>query len=278
MSIVIGMLLFPSISGRSQILFDGALGTTPDAQGWSYTALSFGQITHLATNGVTLLDTSNSAQSVAGWSHAVSPPLDRLAGFALAFGLKLDSEAHSDTNHAGLSLVILDGQTNGVEIGFWPSAIFARSDSPFSSAHAEDSAFITTNDFSNYALVLLANNYVLYANGAVILTGAVREYVASFSFLFSYRAPNVIFFGDNSTPASISARLRAVALVRQPTVSSPVPGVLTWNGVSNLTYTVQVSSNLVNWTTAGTASSGSGVFWFTNTAAPASQYLRVAFP
>lgn len=271
------LLMIALTPARAQVLYEGTQGTLPDAQGWTYGAFAFNTIVKQATDNSVLLDTTSTTQNSAGWSPATALLLDRAAGFALAFTARINAETHNNAHRAGFSVIVLGTDTNGVELAFWTTNIFAQSDAPLFN-HAEDTAFSTTNAFVDYALVLAASNYVLHANGTPILAGAARNYTAFNGFPNPYRTPNFIFFGDDTGSAAAAVNVRRIALVRPPTVSSPAPGVITWNGVSNVTYTVQTSSNLVHWTRAGTANSGSGVFWFTNSAAPSSQFLRVAFP
>jgi hypothetical protein len=60
-----------------------------------------------------------------------------------------------------------------------------------------------------------------------------------------------------------------------------LPGVIRWAGVSNTTYTVQTTTNLLstNWLSLGTATSVSTDFAFTNSGVADSQrFFRVAHP
>lgn len=265
------------ISARSQVLYDPSLGSLPDAQGWSYIALNFGNITKTMTENSVLLDTTSTAANQAGWSPLAAPLLDRTGGFALAFTARLNAETHNNNNRAGFSVIALGADTNGIELAFWTTNIFAQSDSPLFN-HAEDTAFVTTNGFVDYVLAVLRTNYVLRANGTTILSGPVRNYTAFSGPINPYPNPNFIFFGDNTTSASGSVNVRKITLVRPPTLSSPQPGVISWTGVSNATYTVQASSNLTTWSTIGSATSANGLFNFTNSSLRPFQFLRVAYP
>lgn len=273
----IGILTLIMNSGRSQVWYDGTLGTTPDAQGWSYGALAFGPITKTATNNSVLLDTTSTTQISAGWTLLAAPPLDRSAGLALAFTARVNTEAHSNNNRAGFSVIVLDSHTNGIELAFWGTNIFAQSDSPLFT-HAEDVTFVTTNALIDYVLTLLPTRYVLHANGTAILSGPIRDYTAFNGVINPYRTPNFVFFGDDTTSAAASVSIGRVALIRPPTLSSPIPGILAWSGVRNTTYTIQASSNLTSWATVGIATSSSDNFNFTNPPSPQRVFFRVAFP
>lgn len=72
--------------------------------------------------------------------------------------------------------------------------------------------------------------------------------------------------------------LRKVVLITAPQLAVRPDKIITWTGVSNQTYTVQSSSNLVTWVTDGFATSSSNDFCFTNTSDDLRQFFRVAYP
>ena len=263
-------------SARGQTLYDGSLGTLPEAQSWSYGAVNFG-VHELATNGSAMLDTTSSTLSSAGWGQVVSPELNRSAGFSLLFTLKLNAELHNSADRAGFSCIALSSDTNGIELGFWATSIFAQSESSLFT-HAEDVQFPTTNGYVNYSLSLIGTNYFLRANGALVLSGPTRNYSAFNGPINPYRTPNFLFFGDDTTSAGASFNLRTIALVRPPTLSLSGTGVVSWPGVSNVGYAVYASTNLTTWTSNATVTSASNTFYYTNNVLPRSQFLRVGFP
>jgi len=66
-----------------------------------------------------------------------------------------------------------------------------------------------------------------------------------------------------------------------PILELQSPTVLRWQGLSNVVYTIQSTTNPsgANWTTIGTATSTSTNFFFTNsTVGPAQQFYRVTCP
>jgi len=66
-----------------------------------------------------------------------------------------------------------------------------------------------------------------------------------------------------------------------PILTLQSPAVLRWQGLSNLVYTVQSTTNPLgtNWVTIGTATSTGTNFSFTNsTVGPAQQFYRVTYP
>jgi hypothetical protein len=265
-----------TISTQGQTLYDGSKGTLPEAQGWSYGAVNFG-VLELATNGSALLDTTSTTLNSAGWGQVASPGLDRFAGFSLLFSVKLNVEMHNSANRAGFSCIALSSDTNGIELGFWTTNIFAQSESPLFT-HAEDAQFTTTNGYVNYSLTLLGTNYFLRANGAPVLSGPTRNYTAFNGPINPYRTPSFLFFGDDTTSAGGSFNLQRIQLVRPPTLALSGTRVVSWTGVSNVTYTIYTSTNLTTWRSNATVTSASDTFCYTNNVLQAAQFLRVEYP
>lgn len=86
---------------------------------------------------------------------------------------------------------------------------------------------------------------------------------------------------SNSAGFAISSNVALNLFIPAPTLSSPAAGVLQWNGLSNLTYHVETSTNLAatTWTSLGTAVSPSTLLVFTNFPTTDSQrFYRVTYP
>ena len=86
---------------------------------------------------------------------------------------------------------------------------------------------------------------------------------------------------SNSAGFTTSSNAALTLIVPQPVLTMPVAGVMQWQGLSNLTYTVQTSTNLAqsNWSTLGTAASVNATISFTNTPATNTErYYRVVYP
>jgi hypothetical protein len=67
--------------------------------------------------------------------------------------------------------------------------------------------------------------------------------------------------------------------VPEPVVRQNAPGMLRWAGLSNLTYAVEVTSTLTNWSAAGTAWSATTNYVFTNSPATSgAHFFRVRYP
>jgi len=274
----VAMLVLVSLSSSwAQVLYDASLGTLPESQGWLYGGLGAGITKSMSGNSV-LLDTSALTGNQAGWSRVAAPPLNRSQGFVLLFTAQVNTEAHSNSNRAGFSIIVLGSDTNGIELAFWTDRIFAQDGPPNLFVHAEDAAFTTTGGFVDYSLTLVGSNYNLRANGTPVLSGHVRDYTSFSGPINPYRTPNFLFFGDNTTSASASVNVRRLALVRPPLLGAPAPGVISWIGYSNLSYRVQASTNLTTWVERGVATSPTDTFAYTNPVNMAQEFLRVAHP
>jgi len=270
----VAWLIAVSSLANAQHLYDAGFGTLPEAQGWVYGGL--GTVTRNVAGGALLFDTSAANSTQAGCSYAGNN-WDRTNGLTLVFDLQLNAESHVSINRAGFSIILLGADAHGIELGFWTNGVFAQTDSPLFT-HGEEANFSTTDGFINFSLTLLATNYVLRTNNVPVLSGPIRDYTAFSGFPNPYRTRNFLFFGDNTTSASGSVNLRSMVLVLPPSLTMPGPGIIAWSGVSNQTYHVEVSTDLVSWSPAGVATSATDSFRFTNNPAAPSQFSRVVFP
>lgn len=202
-------------------LYDGSLGTSPAAQGWtSVIAAPFASET-LGNGGVTL-DTSFSNALQSGYSLFL-PNVDSSTGYSLSLTAQLNSESHTgNSNRAGFSVILLDNIHQGVEIGFWTDQVWAQA---VGFTKAESSAFDTTN-LTTYVLTLQSGNYSLSVNNSTILSGSMRDYSA---FGTPYNLNNFLFIGDDTSSAKASVKINQVAQVA--TVPLPSSGFLMFGPV-----------------------------------------------
>lgn len=215
-------------SGAVTHLYQPGLGTTPGGQPWLLfgqdSILSGGSFSEsLVTGGVNLV-TDNAIS--AGYGNYIPvlntlknpafPSLDRAAGFALQFRLRVDAEAHANNNRAGFSIILLANDLLGIELGFWTDRIWAQSGSNF--VQAEGAAFNTTAE-TIYQLIIAGGNYTLLANGNPILSDVLRNYSA---FGAPYNLPRFTFLGDDTSSAGANVRLGEVTLL----TDIPEPGTL----------------------------------------------------
>jgi hypothetical protein len=260
----------------AQVLYDASLGTLPAAQSWTYAAVP-GTAVQSLSGGAVQLNTTVTSTEQAGYSRLAPVPLNRTNGFTLKFNANVVTEGHSSTNRAGFSVILLSDDKKGIELDFWTNTIFAQSDVPLFT-HAEDAAYDTSSQFTDYALTMFPTNYVLRANGAIILSGAIRDYTAFSGLIDPYETPNFIFFGDDTTSALATMRLKSVALLLATQLDFVAPNLVHWTGVGGETYTVHASSNLVNWATVNTVTSASSDFYYTNSVADPVRFFRVSWP
>ena len=212
------------------ILYDGAAGTLPAAQGWVYLTNPLGGASAVQTlgGGAVNLDTTAVGGDQAGYfsqfpifgSHPSMPTIDRLDGYNIRFDARLVSETHAGGDRAGLSVIALsaaDGR--GVEIGFWEDEIWTQNDAPLFT-HGEGVAWNTTAALTQYDLTIIDDDYTLSAGGVPILSGPLRDYTG---FGLPYTLTNFLFLGDDTSSARGSFDL---ALVEVTTGLVPEPSTL----------------------------------------------------
>jgi hypothetical protein len=211
------------------VLYDGALGGTPETQGKLRYHTSRGAIAaQIFSDGATTLDSTASQPDAAGYiaDPAAIPSLDRAAGYSITFDVQVVEEFHGDSDkngdgvgdRAGFSVLVLGSDTRGIEIGFWPDTVWAQEDGAAEPpagtlfTQAESAACDTSSQLRRYVLVVRGDRYELSSGGAPILTGRLRDYSAFEGPVNPYRTPNFVFLGDDSGSAQALIRLAYVAL------------------------------------------------------------------
>lgn len=211
------------------VLYDSALGSTPDRQGRLHYLTSPGAAAvQMVVDGATTLDSSPNQSDAAGYMLAPTylPLLDRSSGYALEWTLQVLSETHADSDkngdgvgdRAGFSVIVLSDDLYGIELGFWPDQIWAQEDGtaepPHGTlfTHAEGSAFDTTQGLIHYSLAIQDDTYRLSSNETTILRGALRRYTSFKGPVNPYRTPNFVFLGDDSGSAQAIIRLAYVSM------------------------------------------------------------------
>jgi hypothetical protein len=203
------------------VLYDGALNTLPDAQGFTFLALS--SVSPTVSGGATILDTSGSKSTFAGYFSKPTPQLvlDRVIGYTVSFTAQVELEDHagSDKNsdgiddRAGFSLIVLSSDKRGIELGFWKDRIWAQEGGAGSTlfTQAEHAPFDTQSEPTPYTLIVQAETYTLSSNGTPILSGNLRDYTAATGLINPYATPNLLFLGDDTSSASAKIQLAYVA-------------------------------------------------------------------
>jgi hypothetical protein len=198
-------------------LYDGALGTTPDAQGW----LKFntdGSSTPATSGGTTSFNTSANQSERGGFSNynlifpvnPNFPTLNRAAGYTVSLDMKVLAELHAVNNRSGVGLIVLSSDLMGVELEFWQNEVWVQSGADFQ--HAEGAGFDTTAARNTYDVAFHGSTYDVFVNGSAtpLLSGNLRNYSA---FGLPYTLPNFIFLGDDTTSASGSFEFSRLSVV-----------------------------------------------------------------
>lgn len=243
---------------HAQVLYDARPGAGPIEQGWSYAAARGLAVQDFTGSAWRLITTAANLEA-AGYARRLDPPLDRRAGFNVVLRFRLPLEAHVRDDRAGFSLIVLDAERRGIELGVWRDQVFAQADQPLFT-RAESALHPFDVEPVELTLSVRADRYHLFANRTLVLTGPLRDYTAFTGFPNVYETPNFIFLGDNTTSAAAEVELFSVALIRPPRVAWAAEGPLTWEGVPEQTYTVEFSADGRNWTPAGQVRSGTGRF------------------
>jgi hypothetical protein len=218
-----------TMTEHTTILYDAALGGTPDAQGrLTYRDSRAAAATQLFADGATTLDTMANQADAAGYfaDPRAIPALDRQRGYALHFTVQVVEEYHADSDkdgdgvgdRAGFSVIALSSDTKGIELGFWKDQVWAQeqgaAEPPAGTlfTHAESVPFDTTSGMVACTLAVRGDEYELSSGGAPILRGRLRDYTAFEGPVNPYRTPNFIFLGDDTGSARALVRLAYVAL------------------------------------------------------------------
>jgi hypothetical protein len=253
-------------------LYDGALGGTPDNQGFTY--LVSGTASNTANGGVTTLDTtsSNNNANQAGYFNTVPPLsvppsfpiLNRATGYTIRFTAQVITETHANNNRAGFSLIALSNDKQGIELGFWTNRIWAQNGgvAPDLFTQGEGANVDTTAGLMTYELRVLGDAYSLVVGSTEILTGSLRDYTAFSGFPDVYETPNFMFFGDDTGSARGIVKLSNISVITNAnlpdrTVASGAPLIIDRLGLldvdeggKNATITLTVNSGVLNLTTS----------------------------
>ncbi|MFP4140309.1 MAG: PEP-CTERM sorting domain-containing protein, partial [Phycisphaerae bacterium] len=148
-------------------------------------------------------------------------------GYTVEFDARLISESHSSADRAGFSAIALSSDGLGIELGFWEDEVWAQSGADFQ--HAEGASFDTTARMVTYQLAVEASGYTLYADGAELLTGSLRDYSAHANLVYSQS--DFLFFGDNTTSAAGSVELGPISVLDAAVPEPATMGLLSLGGL-----------------------------------------------
>lgn len=204
------------------VLYDGALGTSPSAQGLAYLSRG-GQAPELVAGGATSVDTMGKIGIMAGYlasSPGRLPALERAKGYTIRFAVQVQHEDHAGSarnndgldDRAGFSVIALSSDTRGIELGFWRDRIWAQEGGSGEDlfTQAEGAPFDTSAAMVRYDLTVRGDTYRLSVGTATILAGKLRDYTAFTGPIDPYQTPNFLYFGDNTSSARARFRIALV--------------------------------------------------------------------
>jgi hypothetical protein len=208
-AIVVGLLQVAA--ARAVTLYDGSLGTSPQAQGWLYLTdpfLGADATTSVGGSYVTLNTTADTSES-AGWFNTVhpsSPTLNATAGYTVVFDAQVVNESASAAHRAGFSVIAISSDVSkAIEIGFWEDQVWAYDFSaPTTFTKSESVLLDTTAALQRFQLAILGSSYQLFADNTPILSGTLRDYSPRG---LVYTNPNFLFFGDDTSQSASTTRI-----------------------------------------------------------------------
>jgi hypothetical protein len=204
------------------VLYNGSLASSPGSQGWSFASLGIGTYGETQSGGANVMTTTSIIR--AGYGLSSPLPLDAASGYRFTLDLKVDSEAHSSANRSGFSLILIDSDLKGIELGFWTDHVWAQN---AGFTHGEDAGYDATQR-TLYTLTVLGSGYTLSAGNTSLFSGSLRDYTASG---LPYTVPNFVFAGDDTFEADSSVRFFNATLTQLPE-----PGTWALGAIGLLAY------------------------------------------
>ncbi|MEM7465919.1 MAG: hypothetical protein AAF387_03440 [Pseudomonadota bacterium] len=246
--LIICAIFTSPVSALTVLLYDGALGTTPDQQAWIPAGIPNPPAVTPAHNGQgVVIDTAASSSDTFGYFsedpftgtfliNPNMPVIDRAENFSIEFQLQVISEAHQNINRAGFSVIVISQDLQGIEISFFEDEIWAQG----VGFVKQESVARNTQNFAYYRIVATEQSYTLQArasegeNYSNILTGPWRNYNPTGINVLRdpYNNPSFLFFGDNTTSAAGAVVLGDIRMVTGPlpepaeVVTVPYPAVM----------------------------------------------------
>lgn len=217
-ALLVEVRVAPFTDTKTLILYDASSGAIPGSLLLAFTDFPPGSASLTYTDGATILDTTSSKDTFAGWvanptTTAGFPILDRTTGVQVNFTMQVESETHRNENRAGFSMIILDQEAKGIEIAFWENQVWTQSDESTGGLfrHGERAAFATTN-ITQYQVTIVGETYTISANSMPLLSGPVRDYSSFSGFPDPYETPNFLFMGDDTTSSQSRVKLLFVSI------------------------------------------------------------------
>lgn len=213
---------YSPLTSGARILTGNTLSTTPNEGyvGFSNYAITRGSTSGLGNilNSLTFTDINNILSDPQAFVSSLQlakvnenfPVLDTDLGFTLNFDLSISEEA-SQPNRAGFTLLLIGQNLQGLELGFKadgsnPDYVFAQNIGFNSQGEDSRGTSLDLSANNSYQLSVANNAYQLFANGTLLLSGSLRDYVFDplqsdppFPESFNpYETPSLLFMGDNT--------------------------------------------------------------------------------
>jgi hypothetical protein len=230
---VIALGCLQSAGAATQVLYDATQAAAPGGTGWLSGVFTGGasQVESAEGNTVTSLVASpldlsgrggySNTFALGGLVNSAFPVLNSANGVRFDFGFRLAQEGHSlNSNRAGFSVILLDSNKHGIELGFQSNRIFAQQDGAnlFTAGESNTADASRTGTLAAWSLTLGSSGYTLAQGGKVILSGTLRDYTtAPFPASLAYNNANYLFVGDNTTSAG------GVFTISYLAITTPVP-------------------------------------------------------
>lgn len=214
---LLGSAAFAS-ANEFAVLYDAEAGNQkPDSLAWQWlygssspTGASATVTPPSAGAPYTTLDTSTNADISAGWGRISPFTLNKASGFIARFELQLLSSGIGN-DRAGFSVMLLDFDRYGVEIGMGTNRLFAyNDDDAFTPGEGVD---LDLTQMHQYELKIGNGSYFMSIDGKFVLGGSWRLYNQS---LPPYNTPNFIFVGDDTSRQSSVARFKSFSIESVP--------------------------------------------------------------
>ncbi len=188
-------------SATPVVLYDASLGQTPGNSGWVRYAPGASE-----SMGAGYVDFSTLALNAlqGGYTRGVAWG----PSFRLRFDLRMVDESHASADRSGFSVIALDNEAHGIELGFWEDQVWAQN---LGFAHGDSAAFNTTSAISRYDLFFGGGAYRLEINGVDRLSGGLLDYGRP-----PYDVVNSVFLGDDTTSAAGRIQLAYVEYENLP--------------------------------------------------------------
>ncbi|MEM7332768.1 MAG: hypothetical protein AAF490_11820 [Chloroflexota bacterium] len=220
-----------AVNTNTTVLYDATQGGLPASQNMSYASYGEGFVptssTQTFTNGATVLDSTAKRGDYAGYGvdPAEAGTYDAADGFGMAFTVRIEEEAYTDTERSGFSIILLDKNAIGIEIGFHEDTVYAREGNGTDLFDVAESVTFDTTTETTYYLEIIDDSYTLTATGMPTLTGSTRDYSDNpdppFNIPDPYEQPNFVFLGDNTTRAEAIIHLKYVAILTDTVAPTP---------------------------------------------------------